>query len=48
MKHAFLLVAMTFAYPRLAVPQGDSSGAAFIESARVATAKYQDRSVAIA
>jgi hypothetical protein len=48
MKYRLLLIAMTFAYLALATPQTDSSEAAFIESARVATAKYQDRSVAIA
>ena len=48
MKRALLLIAMTFTYAPLATPQGDNSVAAFIESARVATAKYQDRSVAIA
>lgn len=48
MKHALLMIAMTVAHPPLATPQGDSSEAAFIESARAATAKYQDRSSAIA
>jgi hypothetical protein len=48
MKHALLFIAVTFACPRLATPQSGNSEAAFIESARVATAKYQDRSVAIA
>src|SRR6266508_1122781 len=48
MKLALPFIAMTFACPPLASPQGDDPVAAFIESARVATAKYQDRSVAIA
>jgi hypothetical protein len=42
------LLGTSFASSRLATPQAAGSEAAFIESARVATAKYQDRSVAIA
>jgi hypothetical protein len=48
MKGSLLLIAITFAFPPLATPQGDGSEADFIEAARAATAKYQDRSVAIA
>jgi hypothetical protein len=48
MTRALLSVAMTFASSRLATPQSAGSEAAFIESARAATAKYQDQSVAIA
>jgi hypothetical protein len=47
MTRALLSVAMTFASSRLATPQSAGSEVAFIESARTATAKYQDRSVAI-
>jgi hypothetical protein len=48
MKHAFLLVAISLACAPVATPQDDHSVAAFIESTRAATAKYQDRSIAIA
>jgi hypothetical protein len=48
MKRPLLLMGMTFVFSRLATPQAAGPAAAFIESARVATAKYQDRSVAIA
>ena len=48
MKYSLLLIAMTFAKAALATLENDNSEAAFIESARAATAKYQDRSVAIA
>jgi hypothetical protein len=48
MRHFLLWVASIFVYPALAAPQSGGSEAAFIESARAATAKYQDRSVAIA
>jgi hypothetical protein len=48
MKYPLFVIAMMFAYAALATPQSDSAEAVFIESARVATAKYQDRSVAIA
>jgi hypothetical protein len=48
MKSGFLWVAIMLACAPLATPQDDHSVAAFIESARAATAKYQDRSVAIA
>jgi hypothetical protein len=47
-KRALLLGALTLVSAPLAAPQGDTSEAAFVESARAATAKYQDRSVAIA
>jgi hypothetical protein len=45
-KHALLLCALACA--PLAKPGGNASEAAFIETARAATAKYQDRSIAIA
>ena len=48
MKSGLLLVAIMLAWAPLATPQDDHSVAAFIESARAATTKYQDRSVAIA
>ena len=48
MKSGLLLVAIMLACAPLATPQDDHSVAAFIESARAATTKYQDRSVAIA
>jgi hypothetical protein len=48
MKSALLSIAITFACAPLATPQDDHSVAAFIETARAATTKYQDRSVAIA
>ena len=48
MKRALLPIAIALAYAPLATPQGGISEAAFIESAREATAKYQDRAVAIA
>ena len=48
MKSALLSIAITFACAPLATPQDDHSVAAFIETARTATTKYQDRSVAIA
>ena len=48
MKRAFLLGALAFVCAPVATPQSDSSEVAFVQSARAATAKYQDRSVAIA
>ncbi len=48
MIRAFFLGALALACAPLATPQDESSEAAFVESARAATAKYQDRSVAIA
>jgi len=48
MKSGLLLVAITLAYPPLVTPQEDHAVASFIESARAATTKYQDRSLAIA
>lgn len=48
MKHSLLWISIASVYPALAAPQLDGSEAAFIDSARAATAKYQDRSVAIA
>jgi hypothetical protein len=47
-KSGLLLVAITLAWPALVTPQDGHSVAAFIESARAGTSKYQDRSVAIA
>jgi len=47
-KHSLLWIAIASVYPALAAPPLDGSEAAFIESARAATAKYQDRSIAIA
>jgi hypothetical protein len=47
-KRALLLSALAIACAPLATPQSGTSEAAFVESARAATAKYQDRSVAIA
>lgn len=48
MKHSLFCIAIASVYPVLAAPQFDGTEAAFVESARAATAKYQDRSVAIA
>jgi hypothetical protein len=48
MKHGLSFAVIALACAPLATPQDDHSVAAFIESARAATAKYQDRSVAIA
>ncbi|HEY6343895.1 MAG TPA: hypothetical protein VIY49_20560 [Bryobacteraceae bacterium] len=47
MRRVFLVVAV-FIYVLRAMPQEDHPAAAFIQSARMATAKYRDRSVAIA
>lgn len=44
----YLLGALTLVCAPLAMPQHDTSETAFVETARAATAKYQDRSVAIA
>jgi hypothetical protein len=47
-RHSLFLIATAFACALAATPQDDGAVAAFIESARAATVKYQDRSVAIA
>jgi hypothetical protein len=48
MKSGLLLIAISLAWPFIAISQDDHSVTAFIESARAATSKYKDRSVAIA
>jgi hypothetical protein len=47
-KRALLVGALALGCAPLATPESDTSEAAFVESARATTAKYQDRAVAIA
>ena len=48
MKHGLFVIALALGCSPPAKPQSKSSEAVFIETARRATAKYQDRSIAIA
>jgi hypothetical protein len=48
MKYSLVLITIAFSRPAPSAPQNNDAENAFIEAARTATAKYQDRSVAIA